>query len=234
MTRTTPPQFDLVIFDCDGVLVDSEMLSAEVLTALLAEHGIKIDLEIFHSDFLGRSFPAASERLRLRTGKTLAANFHELYLARLLPAFEKRLQAMPGVETVLASLSVLKCVASGSNPQRLQTSLRCSGLAPWFGKDVFSGVLVQNAKPAPDLFLLAAKLLNVEPARCLVIEDSEMGLLAGQAAGMTVWQFRGGSHFQKGSSIADEAPRDAVVHEMHQLLDMLIKAGVCSDASKDI
>lgn len=227
MARLATSGFDLVIFDCDGVLVDSEMLSAEVLTSLLSEHGIEIDTEIFRSDFLGRSFSAASERLRQRTGRILAPDFHDRYLARLLPTFVDRLHAMPGVEAVLASVNVPKCVASSSNLQRLETSMTCSRLVPWFGDHVFSGGLVKNAKPAPDLFLLAAQRMNTEPKRCLVIEDSEMGLLAARAAGMTVWQFRGGSHFDRGIAAPNQATCDAVANDMQQLLDMFAAAGLC-------
>jgi HAD superfamily hydrolase (TIGR01509 family) len=227
MACAAPPEFDLVIFDCDGVLVDSENLSAEVLTELLAQHGIAIDAAAFRSDFLGRSFMSASERLRQRTGKTLVPDFHDRYLERLLQTFSNRLQSMAGVENLLAQLAVRKCVASSSNPQRLTHSLACSGLASWFGGDVFSGVMVEKAKPAPDLFLLAAQCMAVEPKRCLVIEDSEMGLLAGRAAGMTVWHFRGGSHFLDGLGAITDAPCDGVANDMWQLLDMFIKAGLC-------
>jgi HAD superfamily hydrolase (TIGR01509 family) len=232
MTNRNRPAFDLIIFDCDGVLVDSENLSAEVLMGLLAESGIAIDASVFRADFLGRSFAAAQARLHLRTGKSLPPDFHERYLERLLPCFEKRLRPMPGVETTLRNLNIKSCVASSSNPARLTTSLACTGLAAWFGDHVFSGATVKNAKPAPDLFLHAAAHMGVLPTRCLVIEDSEMGLMAARAAGMAVWHFCGGSHFQGVEIVNASTPVDLVVSDMAQLLDMLIASGVCSRPAK--
>ena len=219
-----------VIFDCDGVLVDSEMLSAEVLTGLLSERGIEISAEVFRSDFLGRSFSAALELLYKRTGRILPPDFHEQYLQRLLPAFDLRLKPMPGIEAVLKQMRVATCVASGSKPPRLSKSLSCTGLAPWFGQHVFSGASVPHAKPAPDLFLHAASQLKVQPNRCLVIEDSEIGLLAAHAAGMTAWNFRGGSHFIDSPAARANAPYEAIVKNMAQLLDMFISHGLCSPA----
>jgi HAD superfamily hydrolase (TIGR01509 family) len=229
MTRSTAPDFDLVIFDCDGVLVDSEMLSAEVLMALLSENGIVIDAEIFHADFLGRSFASALQRLNARTGQTVPADFAEQYSARLLPTFEARLQPMPDIFAVLEHMLVPFCVASSSKPKRLATSLNCTKLAPFFAPNVFSGASVKNAKPAPDLFFHAAEKMRVKPQRCLVIEDSDMGLQAAKAAGMAVWHFCGGSHM-KGSPGAAGVTR---IDDMRQLLDMFVAAGLCATAEKE-
>jgi HAD superfamily hydrolase (TIGR01509 family) len=232
MAHGNKPVFDLIIFDCDGVLVDSENLSAEVLIGLLAESDIAIDASVFRADFLGRSFAAALARLHARTGKTLPPDFHERYLERLLPCFEQRLRPMIGVENTLRHLTIKSCVASSSNPARLTTSLSCTGLETWFGAHVFSGATVKNAKPAPDLFLHAAAHMRVLPSRCLVIEDSEMGLMAARAAGMPVWQFCGGSHFHGAEDLVAKSAVDPVVRDMAQLLDMLIAAGVCSQPEK--
>ena len=234
MKTGASPAFDLVIFDCDGVLVDSEMLSARVLMQLLVDEGITIDDSVFRADFLGRSFAAASARLHARTGKVLPPDFHDSYLQRLLPEFEKVLQPMAGVEAVLQRLKVGRCVASSSNVLRLSTSLGCTGLARYFEPNVFSGATVANAKPAPDLFLYAAARMNVEPQRVLVIEDSEMGLKAARAANMAVWHFRGGSHFQGLAHGPEAALADRTITDMAQLLDMFVARGLCSPASDGV
>ncbi len=218
-----PPAFDLVIFDCDGVLVDSEVMTARILRQLLSEYGIEMDDATFRSDFLGRSLPGALKRLSLRINFALPDDLPAIYAERLLPAFEQSLQPMPGVVDVLQRMAVPYCVASSSDPRRLATSLQCSNLAHWFGARVFSGAMVQHAKPAPDLFFYAAERMSTAIERCLVIEDSEIGMQAARAANMQCWHFRGGSHLRH------LPPSDAsdVASDMRQLLDMFVANGLC-------
>ncbi len=191
-----PTPFDLVIFDCDGVLIDSEIISAQMLIEALAQRGVVIDLAYVAQHFLGRSYPTVMETIRRDFHLDLPAAFEEDYRTRLLAAFEAHLQVMPHVAGVLAALRVPYCVATSSSPRRAQTSLTLAGLGHLVGPHLFTASMVARGKPAPDLFLHAAASMGVAPARCLVIEDSLTGIRAGLAAGMTVWRFIGGSHFQ--------------------------------------
>ena len=230
MAPASSREFDLVIFDCDGVLVDSEMLSARVLMAQLAELNFVLTLEQFRSEFLGRSFASAATQFKARTGRDLPANFAPDYFTRLNALFATDLKAMPDVELVLKSLKVQNCVASGSIPPRLDFSLKVCGLDKHFGSHVYSAAVVKNAKPAPDLFLHAAAAHSVPPNRCLVLEDSEMGVLAARAAGMTVWYFAGGSHVKAGQILPAEVIVDRVVQDMGQVLRLFREAGLCRDS----
>jgi HAD superfamily hydrolase (TIGR01509 family) len=218
---------DLVIFDCDGVLVDSELLSARVLISQLSELGIDLSVEQFRHEFLGRSFASASHQLKLRTGRDLPANFAPDYFVRLNALFATDLKPMAGVKQVLTSLTVQNCVASGSIPPRLDFSLKVCGLDAHFGSHVYSAALVKNAKPAPDLFLHAAAAHGVPPSRCLVLEDSEMGVRAARAAGMTVWHFAGGSHVKAGHLLPPDLVVDRVVDDMAEVLRLFREAGLC-------
>jgi HAD superfamily hydrolase (TIGR01509 family) len=219
--------FDLVIFDCDGVLVDSELLSARVLMSQLKELGIDLSLQQFRTEFLGRSFASAAMQLKARTGLDLPEHFARDYFIRLNRLFATDLKPMQGVEQVLKALKVQHCVASGSIPPRLDFSLKVCGLDTHFGSHVYSAALVKNAKPAPDLFLHAAAAHAVVPSRCLVLEDSEMGVRAARAAGMTVWHFAGGSHVKAGQVLPPDLPVDRVVDDMAEILRLFREAGLC-------
>jgi HAD superfamily hydrolase (TIGR01509 family) len=215
--------FGLIIFDCDGVLVDSEMLSASVLTAMLAEEGFDISPEIFRSDFLGRSFASASSRARQRFGRPLPEDFEPRYRLRLKDRMRESLQPMPGVHDALAAVrraAIPFCLATSSSPQRLAVSLEVTGLAEYFAGCSFTASEVKAGKPEPDLFLHAAARMGAEPPHCLVIEDSEMGVRAGLAAGMTVWHFRGGAHIKAGY----ELPGDVRPHGSIDGMDALAAA----------
>lgn len=219
--------FALVIFDCDGVLVDSEMLSASVLTAMLAEEGFAISPEIFRSDFLGRSFASASARARDRFGRPLPEDFEPRYRLRLKDRMREALQPMPGVRDMLAAIrdaSIPFCLATSSSPQRLAVSLEVTGLTDHFAGCSFTATEVKAGKPAPDLFLHAAARMGAEPRGCLVIEDSEMGVRAGLSAGMTVWHFRGGAHIKAGYELPEDVTPHGSVNDMTSLLAALLAA----------
>lgn len=187
-------EFDLVIFDCDGVLIDSEIISARMLVTELARLGLDIDLTYVERNFLGRSYPVVMETIRREFGLDLPQDFESRYRENLLAAFEKDLKIMPHVHEVIAAMGVPFCVATSSSPRRAEMSLALVGLAHLIGERVFTSTMVPRGKPAPDLFLYAAAKMGVEPVRTLVIEDSLTGIRAGLAAGMTVWRFVGGSH----------------------------------------
>ena len=185
---------DLVIFDFDGVLVDSETISAGMLMAELARHGVEIDRAYVARHFLGRSYPVVLNQIRAEFGVVLPEGFEADYRARLMAAFQKDLQIMPGVRGVLERLAVPFCLATSSSRPRLEHSLAIVGLAETFAERVTTASEVARGKPAPDLFLRAAEKAGARAGRCLVIEDSLTGIAAARAAGMAVWRFTGGSH----------------------------------------
>ena len=222
--------FDLVIFDCDGVLVDSEMLSAKVLMGMMEEEGLPITVEIFRTDFLGRSFANAAERAGKRFGRPLPPDFQERYRSRLLAEMARSLQAMSGVQDVLANMRLPFCLATSSSPQRLALSLSVSGLERYFHGLCTTASEVKNGKPAPDVFLLAAERMGVLPQRCLVLEDSEMGVRAAHAADMHVWHFAGGAHIKAGYELPADIAVDSVIPDMATLRQQFVASGVCADS----
>jgi HAD superfamily hydrolase (TIGR01509 family) len=202
-------RYDLVIFDCDGVLIDSEVISARMLIAELAGYGVQIDMAFVTRQFLGRSYPTVLREVRNSFGVTLPDHFEADYRARLLASFERDLVVMPGAPDVLAAMPVPYCLATSSSPERLAMSLALVGLDKAFAGRAFTASEVAHGKPAPDLFLHAARRMGANPARCLVIEDSLTGIRAGLAAGMTVWRFTGGSHLH---GLDLTTPADAMPH----------------------
>jgi HAD superfamily hydrolase (TIGR01509 family) len=192
------PKISLVIFDCDGVLVDSEYLSVLMLIEVFAEIGIKLDLAFVYANFVGHSFATVAAKYARKHGHNVPENFEQNYRNRLLQSFEGKLHAMLGVAETLDRLNVTYCVASGSSPARVGRSLEITGLLGRFENRIFTTTMVKRGKPAPDIFLLAAKTLGVLPEHCLVIEDSTTGIAAAKAANMTVWHFNGGIHFKHG------------------------------------
>lgn len=190
----TKRRFDLVIFDCDGVLIDSEAISARMLIAELAARGVGVDLSYVAQHFLGRSYAVVLAQIRKDFRIDLPPDFEASYRVRLLDAFERELQIMPGVPDVLEALRVPYCLATSSSPARVARSLEIVGLAGSFEGRITTAAEVAQGKPAPDLFLLASERMGIAPGRTLVIEDSLNGVQAALAAGMTVWRFVGGSH----------------------------------------
>ncbi len=219
---------ELVIFDCDGVLIDSEMLSSSVLMQLMAEVGLPITPEIFRSDFLGRSFASAAERVAQRFAKTLPDDFQMQYRARLLTRMRGNLKPMPGVEAVLGAMTVPICLATSSSPPRLAVSLEESKLGPFFGDRCYTASQVKNGKPAPDLLFHAAAAMNANPSRTLVIEDSEMGLRSAIAAGMAVWHFIGGSHMRGASDLPSDVKPHRVLDSMPALHNAFRQIGIAT------
>jgi HAD superfamily hydrolase (TIGR01509 family) len=191
-----------VIFDCDGVLVDSEVLALEVELAMLAERGLTFTREDYVTRFMGLSYDSFhavidAEAVK-RQGAPLPHDFRAELAARLRQTMIERLTEIPGAEAAVAATDLPKAVASSSTKEGLERKLRQVGLWDSFAPHVYSAEHVTNAKPAPDLFLHAAQQLGVAPADCLVIEDSINGVKAGLAAGMTVWGFLGGGHADDG------------------------------------
>ncbi|MCK1383102.1 HAD family hydrolase [Bradyrhizobium sp. 21] len=210
-----PGRADLIIFDCDGVLVDSELLSCRCLSEVLAEFGFELGLEQALGLFLGRSTAAIGQYYRER-GQILPGEFLPRLKARVLEIFTRSLRPIPGVGAVVSELKAPFCVASSSDLDRVSLSLNVTGLASHFGDRLYTAQMVQHGKPAPDLFLYAAGKMRADPARALVIEDSVSGVQAAKAAGMTVWGFVGGSHYRgrDGRAILSAAGADRVFAHM--------------------
>ncbi|MFI5012336.1 MAG: HAD family hydrolase [Hyphomicrobiales bacterium] len=211
--------YDLIIFDCDGVLVDSELLSCNCLMDVLRRHEIAADIDTVFEKFLGRSAQAVSEHYR-RLGRAIPRAFSAELRALVRESFAGSLQAIPDVESVLRSLAAPYCVASSSDLERVEFSLRLTGLSKLFDGRVFTAQMVRRGKPAPDLFLHAAARMGADPSRSLVIEDSVSGVQAGKAAGMTVWGFVGGSHYasRDGQRLLEAAGADRVFDRMADFL----------------
>jgi HAD superfamily hydrolase (TIGR01509 family) len=207
--------FDLVIFDCDGVLVDSEVLSCQCLVEVLRRHDVALDLETAFTHFLGRSSAAIVDHY-LGLGQGLPAEFGAELQASIREAFTRSLTATPNVEKLLRSLDIAYCLASSSDLERIDFSLAMTGLRGLFQGRVFSAEMVAEGKPAPDLFLHAAARMGARPERTLVIEDSVSGVQAAKAAGMRVWGFVGGSHyrFRNGRALLMAAGSDRVFEHM--------------------
>ena len=189
---------ELIIFDCDGVLIDSEAIACRADSACLAEIGIALPADEIMERYLGISATAMCADIEQRFRRTLPADFAETLRLRVAAAFESGLIPIAGVEAVLAALPQRHCVASSSAPERLRHSLSLAGLLRCFEPHVFSATEVARGKPAPDLFLFAAASMQVAPVGCVVIEDSVPGVQAAVAAGMRAIGFTGGSHCRPG------------------------------------
>ncbi|GAB1337032.1 HAD family hydrolase [Streptomyces sp. E-15] len=186
-------RYDLVIFDNDGVLVDSEPISNRLLAAQLTELGHPTTYEESIRDYMGSAMHRVHELVLERTGQRLPDDFDDVFHARVFAAFERELRPVPGVTEVLERLAadgVPYCVASSGSHARIRVGHRTTGLDRWFGQDrVFSSEDVGRGKPAPDLFLHAAERMGVAPGRCAVVEDSPLGVRAAVAAGMDVYGY---------------------------------------------
>ncbi|MGW5116198.1 HAD family hydrolase [Streptomyces noursei] len=186
-------RYDLIIFDNDGVLVDSEPISNEILAGYLTELGHPTTYEESLRDYMGGSVQRIRDIVRERSGRALPGDFEAGFHTLVFDEFRRRLEPVPGVRTVLEKLAaegVPYCVGSSGSHERIRVALTKTGLFERFGAErIFSSQDVGRGKPAPDLFLHAAKEMGVEPGRCAVIEDSPLGVRAAVAAGMDVYGF---------------------------------------------
>ncbi|WP_328884366.1 HAD family hydrolase [Streptomyces sp. NBC_00299] len=186
-------RYDLVIFDNDGVLVDSEPISNRLLAAYLTELGHPTSYEESIRDYMGSAMHRIHELVLERTGQQLPGDFDDVFHSRVFDAFERELKAVAGAADVLEKLrgdGVAYCVASSGSHERIRVGHRAAGLERFFDeRRIFSSQDVGRGKPAPDLFLYAAERMGVAPERCVVVEDSPLGVEAAVAAGMDVYGF---------------------------------------------
>jgi HAD superfamily hydrolase (TIGR01509 family) len=211
---------ELIIFDCDGVLVDSESIAAQVMAAHVSALGWPMSLVQCQQAFKGLSLASCRAIIEQHLRKKLPAHFFQYLQQDTFAAFERDLTAVIGIEALLQTLCVGSCVASSGYFDKLAVTLQKTALQHYFANRVYSAEQVANGKPAPDLFLYAAAQMSVAPARCLVIEDSLPGVEAALAAGMQVIGFD-----------ADDAGElthkaSGVVQTMAQLRQQFITVGL--------
>jgi HAD superfamily hydrolase (TIGR01509 family) len=187
--KVNKKRFDLVIFDCDGVLVDSELITNRIFARMLNEMGIAVSLDDMFEQFVGRSMPQCLELTAGLLGRPVPDEFMPEFQARAAAALKLELKAVPGIEQVLATMDIPYCVASSGTHEKMNTTLGVTGLLPKFRGKMFSVTEVANSKPAPDVFLYAARQSCVDASTCAVIEDTPTGVRAGIAAGMTVFGY---------------------------------------------
>ena len=193
---------EVVIFDCDGVLVDSELIALGVTRRMLGEAGLALSDEETRERFLGLRQDRVLERIAREIGRPLPKDFAVTLAREILVTFERELKGVEGVRQAVNGLHARVCVASSSAPQRLRFALRVADYESLFAPNIFSAADVERGKPHPDLFLLAAGAMKARAEDCLVIEDSVAGVTAARAAGMTAFGFVGASHFSEPAQAA--------------------------------
>jgi len=182
-------RFDLVIFDCDGVVVDSERLVFDVFGSFIRSLGVHLTDAETREQFLGRSLADCMAIVELLRGTPAPAGAPERYMADRDRVLRERVEPVVGIRDVLATLEIPFCIASSGGHDKMRITLGATKLMPLFEGRLFSATEVPRAKPAPDIFLFAAERMGATPARTVVIEDSVNGVLAGCAAGMTVFGY---------------------------------------------
>jgi HAD superfamily hydrolase (TIGR01509 family) len=223
VTPSQPAWPGLVIFDCDGVLVDSEPISIGVLVDHIARAGGDVSTALAYESFLGRSMATIRDVLRESHAVDFSEDDMEAIRQDMRRRFTDELTPIPGIHNALSSLKRPFCVASSSQPDRIRLSLGVTGLLDLFEPNIFSSTMVKRGKPFPDLFLHAAIQMGVEPGDCVVVEDSPAGIQAAQGAGMKVLGFAGGAHAELGGLLSafERLQPDAVFADMRQLPELL-------------
>jgi HAD superfamily hydrolase (TIGR01509 family) len=207
-----------VIFDCDGVLIDSEPIANRVLAERLQAIGLAMSTDEVMREFVGRTRDGCLELAARKLGRPLPADFAARWDEALFAALAAEVKAVDGVAELLQRLRVPWCVASNGTPHRMRMSLEAAGLLPLVEGRLFTAAEVARPKPAPDLFLHAAAKMGAQPARCAVIEDTPTGVRAGIAAGMRVLAYAAAPHAQR-DALAREGAR--LFHDMSQVPALL-------------
>lgn len=209
---------ELIIFDCDGVLVDSEPLANRVFVQLVREHGFNVDETAYLKKFSGITLPERIETTARDLGWRPPDTFHATFDARLTALSKEKLRPVEGIHELMESLPVPVCVASNGSREEIILRLKLSNLEHFFGDALFSGLEVPNPKPAPDVYLAAARAFGVQPSQCIVVEDSIPGVTAGVRAGMRVY---GHAAFTPAEKLADAGA--IPFKNMNKLKDILTK-----------
>ncbi|WP_298370283.1 HAD family hydrolase [uncultured Bradyrhizobium sp.] len=218
--------FELVIFDCDGVLVDSEVISCRAHADALTRHGFPITPDGVLKRFLGVSDREARRIVESEIGRALPESFEAEVKHATLSLYADDLSAIAHVGEAISALALPKCVASSGTPEKIHHGLTCARLYDRLAPHIFSATQVKRGKPAPDLFLFAATQMGASPARCVVIEDSVAGVTGARAAGMTVLGFYGGSHCTaEHEDLLRQAGAAITFADMRQLPDLIGRIG---------
>lgn len=212
MTESAP-HFDAVVFDCDGVLVDSETLSMQVSQRIVADLGWQVDLPTMMDLFVGCSHEFFVEQVETNIGRRLTRGWDVPYRDWLEEAFRDGLTAVPGISLALERIELPTAVASNSRHERIRMSLDIVGLLQRFDERISSAEDVAAGKPAPDVYLHAAGILGVPPRRCIAIDDSRFGVEAARRAGMYVLAYGG-----RGS--AERLPKGDRIFLLHDIVDL--------------
>lgn len=213
----------MVIFDCNGVLVDSEQLATQIVSQQFMRAGFALTPDIVARYFTGRRQADMFAEVEAAAGRPLPPGFAIDVAIETLCRFRAELRPTPHVEHALSWLRGPKCVASSASADRIRLSLETTDLIRFFEPYLFSAYAVKRGKPAPDLYLHVANKMRVKPADCLVVEDSPVGVAAAVAAGMRAIGFVGGSH--AGSSLPDDlrsAGASAIIADMRALKSTVI------------
>ena len=232
MTPITP--FDAVLFDCDGVLVDSEVITNRVLCAMLNEAGWVLSAQDCLQLFIGKMVRSQKDLIEARTGKPLTDAWMEAFYARRNAALEQGVKAIDGalaaVQALHAQFNGQIACASGADRKKVEMQLRLTGLLPYFEGRIFSGHEMPRTKPFPDVYLAAAAALGADPKRCLVIEDSVTGTQAGVAAGATVWAYQSPQHAVCPADALTAAGAARLFEHMGDLPQLVAPAGAAAPA----
>ncbi|MGD9638806.1 MAG: HAD family hydrolase [Alphaproteobacteria bacterium] len=213
---------ELIIFDCDGVLIDSEVGGCQTEAKMLSSLGFKITYQDIVKRFTGMKTEEMYRILQEEQSITIPDNFEDDVMQETLNVFAKTLKPIKGIKQFLKKNTLPVCIASGSKPERLESTLKITKLYDFFAPHIFSTNLVRNGKPAPDIFYYCAEKMLIAPVKCLVVEDSPSGIKGAKKAGMNVIGFTGGSHCQTGhNDVLKDAGARCVFSDMKDLAQII-------------
>ncbi len=217
---------DLVIFDCDGVLVDSEYVGIKLAISLLRKYGVDISFEEFTTEYSGLAWGDLINKVKANKHVTIPSGIHLEFSSNLIKQLQAQLTRIAGTDEVISKITTPKCICSNSSKEHVDFVLSLVGLTPLFAPNIFSAVDLGpgRAKPQPDIFLHAAQKMKARPEKTVVIEDSVHGVMAAHRAGMYVIGFTGGAHTYKGHKEKLEAAgANVVVSSMYPLPDEIAR-----------
>ncbi|MBC8052389.1 MAG: HAD family hydrolase [Sphingobacteriaceae bacterium] len=208
-----------IIFDCDGVLVDSEEIGNKVLLSMAKEFGLRMTMEEAVMSFSGRSLKDCFQQIENRINQKLPTDFEKEYRTQSYEAFKTDLKPVKGVKQFIDSLTISYCVASSGPVEKIKSNLTTTGLAEKFGENIFSSYQINSWKPDPEIFLFASREMGFSPRECIVIEDSKAGVISAIKGGFIVYGFANENNSQV---LEDEG---AIVFYSFEELNKLLNTG---------
>ena len=209
-------KYKCIIFDCDGVLIDSESIAIGVLVDMANYLGANMNVEESLISLKGKAFNRCMEFISKRINKPLPINFETDYRINTFEAFREKIQPIKGIQDVIENLTIPFCVASSGPENKIRLNLEITGLLPFFESNIFSCYAIQKWKPEPDIFLWAAETMGFKPNECLVIEDSISGIRAAKSGGFDVYGY---TEHDYNNELQSEA--NTTFDSMDKLLGML-------------